>query len=506
MLQSTPLNDRTLFWLRQTPLIVLALFAVYVRYTLIHQFGPWLTPDTANYFSTVANLLAGNGFVQYDGAQLVQYAPFYPIILAELQLLLGLKPFESTQILNAVLFGAIVYLGGFLFFRHLKSPVLAFLGTLSLFVSRPLFEVTLMAMSELPFIALSLLFLVLIELYQKSPRVWKLVVAGVVVSLAALTRYVGAVLIPIGILALWFVTQSTRRERLGAVVIFTIASLPFIGAWVVRTYILTGQPFGGRGNPLVTVDQATSLLFNVIFGWYAPNLFFATPIAILILAVIVALIVGNAWLDNWKSVGASFKQHGSLILFCVCYTAIVFYQDVTSNINPLENRLLSPLVVPLGVLILVWFEMILHRIVPAAQFFFATTLLAVAIAGWLPYPQSNLAELSNMYVNHQGIGWNNSYWNVSPTIAYLRQNPLNCPVYSNGPDILWLQAEIQSKVLTKSNMAPVFRKVPSVCVVWFDGVDRGYVMTLDELKQAARVVPVVELKGGGIYTATFNSP
>lgn len=501
MLTTSHPSERTVTVMRQIPLVALALFAVYVRITFLQQFGPDVSPDSANYFSTAANLLAGKGFVLYDGNPFVMQGPLYPMLLAAMQVLFGLKQFAAAPILNSAMFGAIVYLGGTLFFRHLRSPVLAFVGTISLFFSFPLFENTINALSEATFIALLVLFLLLFELYQEAPRLWVLALAGVVVSLGVLTRYIGAILIPVGIICIWFFTQGSRRERLRAIILFTGSSLVFCGVWLIRNFILSGQLFGGRGSsPQATFEQITRLYFDVIFSWYASNTSSATPIAFVIVGAAAGLIIGYAWRDNWQTLRENFRAHGDLVIFILCYTAIVIYQDATTTLNPLDHRLLSPLVIPLHILILVFLENLVHKLVPASAFQFATCILALAVLWWMPYPQSTLKERSDLYRKAQGLGWHTSYWNAHPTIEYLRRNPLECKLYSNGPDILWVQAEIPAKMITANERARV--KNESFCVVLFDGMKRGYTLGLEDLQKTAYVVPIAAFKGGTIYSVS----
>jgi hypothetical protein len=68
-------------------------------------------------------MAAGIGVVSYGGTPLVSQPPLYPALLAIIDLAFGIDPLTSASVVNAVLFGLIVYLTGVLLSRHLTSSV-----------------------------------------------------------------------------------------------------------------------------------------------------------------------------------------------------------------------------------------------------------------------------------------------------------------------------------------------------------------------------------------------
>ena len=90
--------------------------------------------------------------------------------LGFLWLFLQIDPLSSASVVQAVLFGLVVFFLGIRFLRLLKTFVgFAFLGTASVLVSTPLARVSLMAWSELLFICILLLYLMFSEFYS---RLW----------------------------------------------------------------------------------------------------------------------------------------------------------------------------------------------------------------------------------------------------------------------------------------------------------------------------------------------
>ncbi len=487
-------------WARNILLLVLAAVAFFTRLNLMRQFGPGQTPDSAIYDSVAANLLAGSGFVSYDGAQLTLWAPFYAVVLAAIQAITGAGPLFSVPWLNSFLFACIVFFAGILCFRHLESPLLALFGTLALLVSLPLFEVTLMLWSESLFIALTLLFLILFENYQQHRRWWLLLVAGIVVGLATLTRYVGFVLVPVGVICIWFLTDTSRKTRLRALVLFVVSALVLVGPWLFRNFILTGYFFGGRGVPYVTLIEGINLFFDVTFAWYVADINSKTPLAFLFIGAILGLVIGFSWRDGWIGAKSFLKKHGDLLVLVICYVSIVIYQMTTSNLNPLDNRLMSPMVAPIGILLLVLIENLIQRIVPSRYVFAATGLVVIVLFFWLAHPFSTWKRLENQYTNIQGLGWNQKAWRTSATVQYLQTNPLDCAIFTNAADIIWLRANLSATLMLRPPRDAL--KKGKVCVVLFDGVNRGYVLKLDDLRKIANVTESVKLADGTIYNVS----
>ena len=159
----------------------------------------WKNPG---YIGTVRNIASGAGVMSYNGSPLVVQPPLYPLFLAIVNVFLGIDPLTAAPIINAGLFGLLIYMSGLLFFEYLKpSMLLAFLGTAYLLVLVALVEVSLMAWSELLFICFVLLYLINFRSYQKEGEIRSIVLLSVSVALACMTRYIGAVLIPVGLSA-----------------------------------------------------------------------------------------------------------------------------------------------------------------------------------------------------------------------------------------------------------------------------------------------------------------
>jgi hypothetical protein len=74
-----------------------------------------LNPDSAHYLGTAKSLLAGKGYVTFDGTLYALYPPLFSTLLAFFGLWTDL--FTAARLINALCFGALVFMSGRLFFK-----------------------------------------------------------------------------------------------------------------------------------------------------------------------------------------------------------------------------------------------------------------------------------------------------------------------------------------------------------------------------------------------------
>ena len=147
-------------------LVLLALVGAVFVLLSTSRYGAGLSPDSVGYIGIARNLIKGAGFRSYNGNLTVKWPPLYPALLALVGGVFGTDPLLLVNDVNALIFGLIVYVGGVLTFKHFSSfPALAFVGTLAILVSRPLFAVSVMAWTESRFLFFVLQILILADYY-----------------------------------------------------------------------------------------------------------------------------------------------------------------------------------------------------------------------------------------------------------------------------------------------------------------------------------------------------
>ena len=83
-----------------------------------------MSSDAARNLSTADSLLAGKGFVDMVGSPLVLWPPLYPILLAGLSLVTGLRTFQVAWYLNVALYGTNIWLAGWWLFAAFRRQTI----------------------------------------------------------------------------------------------------------------------------------------------------------------------------------------------------------------------------------------------------------------------------------------------------------------------------------------------------------------------------------------------
>ncbi len=142
--------------------------------------------------------------------------------------------------LNALLFGANLFLAGILILRYTRSMVAGLMGVLLIMAAPNVFGSHTWIMSEPLYIFLSLLALYMLTDFLNAGRSLTLILLAVVVSLAALTRFVGVSLISAGGLSLLLLSSKSWRRRLAEAFVFGILSSVPVFLWLIRNDLVAG--------------------------------------------------------------------------------------------------------------------------------------------------------------------------------------------------------------------------------------------------------------------------
>ena len=201
--------------------------------------GPALHWDSIHYLAVARNLLAGEGFVAFDGSAYTLWPPLYPLFLL-LAALPAADPLAVAGSWNALFFGATVFVVGRYLQRRLASDFLKLWAPLTLALSLTLTELSWWVLTEPLFILLLTLALVATDeaLDPANPgkrSEWgPLLRAGIWAGLAWQTRYIGvAVPAAIGLLLL-FAGRASFRERARRVAVFSLLSGAPMALWLFR--------------------------------------------------------------------------------------------------------------------------------------------------------------------------------------------------------------------------------------------------------------------------------
>lgn len=257
-----------------------------------------------------------------NGDPMTVWPPLYPLLLSAL----------PPQLIHAL--SLVVILAAAAWLAH-ESNLPQTVLLLAIPFASPIQVITQYVWTESVFIALTSVGLVALIKAQRhaTARAWLWV--GVWAVLAALTRYPGIVFIAFAAMA--SVLQSgdvnARLRRLAMV----LAPCILFAAWLARNVALTGLPFGPRpphADTAVALAQALASSTATIQSW---------------VPLLALVFVAGVFTASHRRVRPAWR---AAALYGGAYYVFIVATSSTTAFDPLTDRLMSPVYIPLALLVL----------------------------------------------------------------------------------------------------------------------------------------------------------
>jgi len=300
--------------------------------------GAIYTHDSQSYEYAASTLLE-SGEMKYFGydTPIIQWPPFYIFVSAAIKLA-GVPFANGAAWVNALAFAYLVYASCVFLFDSLKVKWLVIPALVMITVSVPLIFISGYAWSEMLFIFLSVLSIILILEYIKREKQSWLVAAAVSSSLCWLTRYIGIVVIGVSAIAL-LIWVKQFWEKIKKTFVYMVFSCFPMALWVLRNYIFSETFTGGRLPGIYTLQDNIDFSMETFKGWLS----FSNP---LLAGISAALFVFLAMLAiSMKKTARKKKSSPELfafVLFIVLYSVVLLVSATKSGMDPLDDRLWSP--------------------------------------------------------------------------------------------------------------------------------------------------------------------
>ena len=310
---------------------------------------PRVTPDSASYL-TGAERIAEGGRFESCVESITLFAPGYPAALAPL-VAVGFDATDAARLVNMLATLALVLGAGCLARAAGLSRTVSVVVALATAASYATLRNGALVWSEPLFCAILVWLLTLAVGRGRgletrfSPRL-----AAVLLLAWALllTRHSGVFLLPAVVLASWFGSRFSRHRgaRVGA---FSVALVAVPALWWARNVRIEGDPFGRRSESRFSVIEILDQFPNGLTSLALPNAF---PVA-LRFAIVVPLVA--AAVLAWRRFGTPRFRVGVAVLTTstVVYATAVTVAAMRTVVDPIDTRLLSPILVPIAVLVAV---------------------------------------------------------------------------------------------------------------------------------------------------------
>jgi len=434
--------------------------------------GPAVSPDSASYIAAANSLLAGGEYRSYDGEPFAGWPPLYPTLLA-VGGVFGMDPMQTVRVLHAVVFGLIVYGAGRLFFLHLREPRLAWMGFFAVLLSWPLLQVAMKAWSEPVFILVALVFIAYAPVLLDRPTWNRLAILAFVTALAVMLRYAGLALVIAGVaLILLDLTQTSMRRRLQFAIGYTVMATVPLMLWLIRNYVVDSSLTGGRSvsAQLGGAAESASYFLATLTTWLIPPLL---PGWLgFVLGICLIAFAGLSFRRQAPRGSTTFDR--VVLTFTGAYAVFVLTASAIQAAALPDNRLLSPLYVPLVYVVLTAFDRVLegrtgstHRAAAARK-----TLFGVC-AIWLLYPALSTATYVFMRASYD-----TNAWHESALVHSLKAEPPEGKLYSNSAWVVYLATDRYTRELPTTDIDGYLAREMEThgqpcAVVWFDRTGRG---------------------------------
>lgn len=483
--------------------------------------GVGLSPDSALYIGSARNLISGHSLTvpswSGEGTPLVYYPPLYSGLLAGIGLF-GTDPLDGARGLNALLFAANIFLAGLCLHASTRSFFLPGCASLMVLASFPMVLVHSMAWSEPLFIFFAMLAIYFLSLYLERPSVWAIIASSVAVALATLTRYAGISLVAAGVAATFLVKRQERTKKwVHAVTFLSVSSAPLV-LWIGRNLMETGIATGRRATFHPVRRGHLEALWNTVTAWLfplsdPPQAGWLGVLVVVLLGLLLLLALRHKRLGSPEDFRGASGLPALLQFFLLSYgLLLVLSISFLDAQTPLDQRILSPAYLALLLLFFYGMQRFLAvferlRILPAVLGVVVAVIVllhALRSASWLQASYD------------RGLGYADRTWRQSELLGYLRTVNREAPIFTNGPDIIYLLTGRPAYMIPR-RMDPgttlpnshyvdelaVIRRVlreEGGVVVYFRRVTwRSYLASENEMKEELNLNPIVQTEDGAVY-------
>jgi hypothetical protein len=304
-----------------------------------------------------------------------------------------------------------------------------------------------MAWSEPLFLALGFLGLAATARYLETGGRWALAGAAALLGAACLTRYAGLAFLATGVVSLALFGPGSARGRLGATLALGALGLAPLAAWFAHNQVIGGTT-AGRALALhpVGTTQAWQAL-NTLAGWLLVPPEAGTALKLAALAVFTAALAGVVIWQRARQPGGLARAEARrmaaglpaaikvLLALVPVYGLFLLASISLVDANtPLDDRILSPVYLA-GVAVAGYALQAAWPGLRAAGWprlaVAGALLVFAAVSAWRT---GGLAASSGA----NGIGFYQTAWRQSPTLALVRALPETAAVYTNAPEAVYL--------------------------------------------------------------------
>ena len=480
------------------------------------RWGIGLYTDSIVYVGAARSILAGDGFQFFNDigqlAPITQYPPGYPWLIAALAWT-GLDALDAARWLSLFFCAGNSLLVVFIVYRSTSSLGATMLAAFLSFAAFPMVYVNSQALSEPPFIFLTLLSFCFLAHYLQDAHVPSIYWFALAVGVSCLVRYVGIAVGLTGAAVILFHGRGDWRRRfIDAGTFSSLSALP-IAVWFIRNYLQAGnaanRTFGFHLPALA--DLLPSL--DTVGQWLVPTSlvenspWLSRAFLLLVFLFFCFLARRVEWSKSW---------YPHLMIYCVLGYGGFLFISFSFNDQPLyfDTRTMAlPYVAAMIVALSImteWFRK--YRSAEKSWRWFAfdcalAVLLAIQLVNGALWLHLSYAR---------GIGFATDTWRQSELLQFAKNAPPSTPIVSNAPDFIFTLTGRRTTMIPhkvdpwtrqpnsryEQALAAMREQLqqPNAVFVYFDDDQR--IWYLPSIKELETILPLEKIKAvsdGALY-------
>lgn len=415
--------------------------------------GLGLSDDSIAYIAGARSILSGNGYREawlVSNQPVTHFPPLFSSLLAFIGLS-GLDPLRGARFLNALLYGANVFVLGLIGWRMTKSFLAGMLLSLLTLANASILRIHAVAMSEPLYIFLSLVSFLTFHQYfnllnadtNRANKTFWLILTGALTGLAYLTRYAG-----LALTATFFITlillNENWKSRLQNAGIFLAGFIPFALGWGIRNKLVADNATNRTlvFHPLSAANIQTGL-YNAseflipVETWRRalikiPNLI---PLSVAIILLVILIWLLNKGLSKFFN---KTREQPELLSFTMAMYIFGYLASIVSSMllfdasTKFKPRINAPVYISLLVM-LVYFGFWFWQNRPLVYKY-----LTAILAGFILVLSVNESAGVIQQLRKGGQGYASFKWYDSEAMKFLRGLPQDVNIYTNQPAPVYL--------------------------------------------------------------------
>lgn len=486
------------------------------------SYGPGIAPDSVTYLAAARSLVTSGHLRMPTGEPFTLWPPLFPAVLALGSAISGLDAEPVGRFLGALAHGALSGVAAWYLVRTVASYGIALGGSLAIALGFPLAYTASWIQSEPMFNLLTLMALVLMARTpagEAGPRLRPALAA--LAAAAALTRYLGIILlVPLAIWVLLDLSVPVRRRLLRAA-IMGVPTVVGLGAWSARNLALGTAAAGSRPSAHYTLVQNLAWGGRSVLAWFTdrenilPGVSTSGPSAVLAAIVVSLAVAGTAaYLARRRPAGllSSLSATWPFGVWIAAYPLwlLVLLTFVLSIYGSVDLRLTTPAYAPLVITAAV----ILDGWRRAARSNVTRTVVISVVLVVAALPVLNmLGRMESLFETGVG-GYSTGRWAEIELAGLLDPLP-PARIYSDRPDAVYYLTERESGWAPRRDFPGVVvpvdelerwvsevRSLGTAYLVWFGDGARPYFYPPDELGLHTRLARVARGRLVGVYRVT----